>query len=241
MRGTLKTNRLELTDAYTREWTSEIRWIDDFLFTLVDSAFYPGGGGQPADRGWIMTTDQRVPVECIDIKDEQVRLSLTEPLSGRPTTGRFCLDWKHRYRCMRVHTAYHCLVGIAWSQFGAKVTGGGMAEGRGRIDFSHEIDRAGIEDVLRQANAAIQQGAEVAVEFIPADVAATNPELVKLTENRAPKSKGDTFRAILIDGIDREIDGGTHVRNIREVGGVQADKISAAGKGCKRLKFSLID
>lgn len=241
MSRTVKTNRLELTDAYIAEWTSEIHWIDDSLFALADSAFYPGGGGQPRDRGWIIVADQQVPVECLGVEDEQVRLKLAEPLGTRPATGRFGLDWDHRYRCMRVHTAYHCLVGLAWSQFGAKVTGGGMAEGQGRIDFSPEIDRAGIEEVFRQANAAIQRGAATAVEFIPASAVATNPELVKLVENRAPMSEGGTFRTIVIEGIDREIDGGTHVRNIREVGRVQADKISSAGKGCKRVKFSVAD
>lgn len=232
--------RLELDDSYLRNWTSPIQWLSDTEMTLAESAFYPGGGGQVADHGLLKTGGASVPVTCEGVRDNQVILLVGESVSDHPNEAEFELDWERRYHAMRLHTAYHCLVGLAWTLYGARVAGGGMSEGRGRIDFSSEIDRAGIERVVTEANRAIFQGARVSADYLPVSEVQNSPELVKLLKNRAPMTDSSHYRVIDIDDIDREIDGGTHVRDLSEVGGITAGKISSAGRGSKRFKFTVI-
>lgn len=232
--------RLELDDSYLKNWTSPIQWLSETEITLAKSAFYPGGGGQVPDHGLFKLGDDSVPVTCEGIRDGQVLVQLNDTVSTHPDEAEFELNWDRRYHAMRLHTAYHCLVGLAWTLYGARVAGGGMSDGRGRIDFSPEIDRAGIERVVAEANRAISQGASVSIDYIPALEAQKFPELVKLLENRAPMTNSSHYRVIEIDGIDREINGGTHVRDLAEVGGIEAGKISSAGRGSKRFKFTVI-
>ena len=232
--------RLELDDSYLTNWTSPIEWLSETEVTLTESAFYPGGGGQVPDRGLLRTGDVSVPVTCEGVRDDQVILLLGGSLSDHPDEAHFELDWERRYHAMRLHTAYHCLVGLAWALYGARVEGGGMSDGRGRIDFSPEIDREGIERVVVEANRAISQGARVSVEYVPVSDVQNTPELVKLLENRAPLTDSSHYRVINIEGIDREIDGGTHLRDLAEVGGIKAVKISSAGRGSKRFKFRVV-
>lgn len=233
------TERLELDDAYLQEWTSPVTWTGDDELVLARSAFYPGGGGQPRDHGWLIDDNTSVRVDCVGMRDGLVILQAAEPVTRKPRRADFRLDWEFRYHCMRLHTAYHCIVGLAWSLYGATVAGGGMSGGRGRIDFSSQIDREGIERVIVEANAAIERGAEVSVDYVPVDETSRSPELVKLIENRAPTTGGSLYRIVEIDGIDKEIDGGTHLSNLSEVGSIVVGKITSAGKGCKRLKFSV--
>ena len=112
------------------------------LVLLDRTVFYPGGGGQPADRGEIRAADGRTWRVVAARKDgDEIWHELepgTEAPPAGPTVFTADLDWERRLRLMRTHTALHALCGVVWRDYGALVTGGNMEPGGGRMDFEFE-------------------------------------------------------------------------------------------------------
>ncbi|HET7727286.1 MAG TPA: alanyl-tRNA editing protein, partial [Candidatus Limnocylindrales bacterium] len=114
------------------------------LVVLDRTSFYPGGGGQPSDRGAILrSADGRTwTVRAARKAGAEIAHELELPDGGEPPAVgdvvRVDLDWARRYALMRTHTALHALCGVVWRDYGALVTGGNMEPGSGRMDFEFE-------------------------------------------------------------------------------------------------------
>jgi len=149
------------------------------------------------------------------------------------------IDWDRRYRLMRTHTALHALSGVVWRDFGAKVTGGNMEPGVARMDF--ELDSMSTEfgrEVERILNEELVKGYPAEVLFLARDAALTDPDLIRTKANLIPEYVTE-IRVIDIVGLDRQADGGTHVRSTVEVGAVRVVKTESKGKANKRMRIEL--
>ena len=128
-------------DAYQRELPArvlEVSATDGAPLVVLDATtFYPGGGGQPSDRGVILRTadGRRWTVRAARRVGGEIVHELEAPEDGElPAAGEAVtvdLDWARRYALMRTHTALHALCGVVWRDYGALVTGGNMEPGRG--------------------------------------------------------------------------------------------------------------
>lgn len=124
------TEYLYQTDSYLRKFDARVTAVDEETRSIIldRSAFYPGGGGQPNDLGWINAGAQRYDVIGVKkINGEAMHFlggDAVLPSVGTEVTGE--LDWDRRYRLMRTHTAMHILCGVVFRDFGAQVTGGDM-------------------------------------------------------------------------------------------------------------------
>jgi len=128
------TTLLFQTDSYLREFDAAVVDVDPDQQRLVldRTAFYPGGGGQPYDRGQIDRW------EVVKVKKEGGTVWHWLSGEGLPAVGDVLhgtMDWERRYKLMRTHTAMHILCGVVWRDYGAQVTGGNMEPGKGRMDF----------------------------------------------------------------------------------------------------------
>jgi misacylated tRNA(Ala) deacylase len=140
---------------------------------------------------------------------------------------------------MRTHTALHCLSGIVWTGYGARVTGGNMEPGEARMDFELEAMSAEFgRRVEERLNDELAAGREVRVLFIPRSEAMADPDLIRTKVNLIPEAV-DPIRVVGIEGLDRQADGGTHVRNTLEVGVVNVVKTESKGKAFKRMRIVL--
>ena len=134
------------TDAYARSTASRVRHVevgDATLVVLDRTVFYPGGGGQPSDRGLLLrATDGRTWTVRGARKAGGEIVHELEPGDGDPPSVgdvvEVDLDWARRFALMRTHTALHALCGVVWRDHGAQVTGGNMEPGSGRMDFEFE-------------------------------------------------------------------------------------------------------
>jgi misacylated tRNA(Ala) deacylase len=228
------------TDAYTRETEATVMDVRPEGLLLDRTVFYPRGGGQPGDTGLLEWEEGATRVT--DTVRQGAILHVVE--GGPPSAGtviRARVDWDRRYLLMRTHTALHCLSGIIWTGFGAKVTGGNMEPGVARMDF--ELESMSSEfgrEVEARLNAALASGRDVRVLFLPRAEALADPDLIRTKVSLIPEAV-DPIRVIDIEGIDRQADGGTHVRNTVEVGIVNVVKTESKGKAFKRMRIALTE
>jgi misacylated tRNA(Ala) deacylase len=141
---------------------------------------------------------------------------------------------------MRTHTALHSLSGVIFREYGAKVTGGNMDDtGSARMDFeldgmSHEMG----QEIETKLNEELARDRPVHVSFLPRSEALADEDLIRTKVNLIPENV-DPIRVIDIEGIDKQADGGTHVRSTGEVGTVRVVKTESKGKAFKRMRIQL--
>ncbi len=234
------TEELFLKDAYLERFEARVVGLNGREAILDKTAFYPGGGGQPADKGTLGVGPVRASV--VDARREGAGivhvLDTAIPDTVRELNGE--LDWGRRYAHMRYHTALHALSGIIWKAFGAKVTGGQMRPDRARMDFSFpgEWTAEVVGEIERLTNEALEEERPVRVYELLREEALKNPDLIRTQVNLVPE-RVKTIRIVEIEGIDTQADGGTHVANTREVGELEITGHKSKGRQNKRVEFVL--
>jgi misacylated tRNA(Ala) deacylase len=237
------------TDAYARSVDATVRHVDagdDNLVVLDRTVFYPGGGGQPADRGallravdgrtWTVRAARKTGGEIV----HELEPGDVEP----PAVGdvlRVDLDWARRHALMRTHTALHALCGVVWRDYRASVTGGTMETGSGRMDFEFETMSGDLVGAIEAAvNEELLAARDVRVAVLPREEAFAIPDLIRTKVNLLPPGI-EEIRTIEIVGLDLQADGGTHVANTSEVGRIRVTGYESKGKINKRIRIALED
>ncbi|MEW5990222.1 MAG: alanyl-tRNA editing protein [Chloroflexota bacterium] len=236
------------TNAYARDVEARVVDVDPAespLVVLDSTVFYPGGGGQPPDRGSLLrSADGRTWTVVAARKSGGEIVHELEPGVEPPRLGdrlRVDLDWARRLALMRTHTALHALCGVVWRDYGALVTGGNMEPGAGRMDFEFERLSGDLVDAIEAAvNAELAAGREVRVNVLPRAEAFAIPDLVRTKVNLLPEGI-EEIRTIEIVGLDLQADGGTHVANTAEVGRIRVSGYESKGRINKRIRIALED
>jgi len=237
-------------DAYARRVEGRVVAVDESgeapLVVLDTTVFYPGGGGQPADRGLLLrATDGRSwTVRAARKSGRDIVHELEPSDDGPPTAGDVLtvdLDWARRFALMRTHTALHALCGVVWRDYGALVTGGNMEPGSGRMDFEFErMSGDLVAEIEAAVNTELSARRDVRVNVLPRDEAFAIPDLIRTKINLLPEGIQE-IRTIEIVGLDLQADGGTHVANTSEVGGIKVTGYESKGRINKRIRLELVD
>lgn len=235
----MTTKRLELIDSYLKEFDAVVEDIQDNKIILNQSAFYAKGGGQPSDFGEIRTADNRIVKVIYVEKINDILLYAVEPINilkkGDKVKG--IIDWGRRYKLMRMHTAIHLLHSIIYDSLKARITGNEIDVDKTRFDLDYGINKEQVIGWIKKANDLIKKGSSVKSYFLPRGEALKIPGIVKLGIAFPPDV--NELRIVEIGGIDLEADGGTHVKNIKEIGEIIFLKLDNKGKGRKRIYFTL--
>jgi misacylated tRNA(Ala) deacylase len=231
------TDLLHLRDAYLREFDATVVAARDDAVALDRTAFYPTGGGQPHDTG---TLDG---LAVVDVRKEGPLVWHTVdgalPPVGAAVHG--VVDWDRRHRLMRTHTAMHVLCGVIWNEWRRAVTGGNMEPLEARMDFEFDPLPEGFAVRVEElVNAEIAADRPIEVSFLPRDVALADDALIRTKVNLIPESVQE-IRVVDIVGLDKQADGGTHVRSTAEIGRFEVVKTESKGKGNKRLRIRVHD
>jgi misacylated tRNA(Ala) deacylase len=238
--GGVSTNLLYLRDAELRCFEATVTAVDEASrkVALDRTVFYATGGGQPHDTGVL------AGLEVLDVvKDgDEVWHFVGEgdlPLPGDSVEGE--IDWNRRHALMRTHTALHILCGVIWNEWEVPVTGGNMEPLSARMDFEFDPLPEGfgpaVEDLV---NKEIKAARAIEVTFLPRGVAVTDADLIRTKVNMIPESVKE-IRVVDIVGLDKQADGGTHLRSTDEVGRFRVVKTESKGRGNKRLRIQIED
>lgn len=236
------TDLLFRDDPYLTEAEGRVTGLTDAGGLILDrTVFYPTGGGQPGDSGWLVWDGGRLPIAtAVKAEGGHVALVPGEPMALPPVGAevRQVLDWARRHAHMRVHTALH-LLSVAVP---LPVTGGQIGAGRGRLDFDMPDppeDVAAIEDAV---NDLIGRDLAVTEDWITDAELAANPALVK-TMSVAPPTGQGRVRLIRIGQGAGQVDlqpcGGTHVARTAEIGRIELGRIEKKGRQNRRITLTL--
>ena len=207
----------------------------DNAVALDRTAFYATGGGQPHDTGvlgGLVVTDVRKETDHVwHMVDGDV------PAVGTSVLGE--IAWERRHQLMRTHTALHILCGVIWNEWRVPVTGGNMEPLSARMDFEFDpLPEGFVGRVEQLVNDAIERDYPIAVSFLPRSTAVQDAELIRTKVSLIPETVAE-IRVVDIVGLDKQADGGTHVRSTKEVGTFRVVKTESKGKGNKRLRIEI--
>ncbi len=231
------TRALYVDDAYRRDCEAEVVDSSPAGVVLDQTVFYPLGGGQPGDTGWLRSDDGRAwRVHDTRKGEDGAVLHLVEGEAPMPEAGarvRAEIDWERRYAHMRMHTCLHLLGAVL--RYG--VTGGQVGAEKSRLDFDtqDDIDKVRVTDAV---NALIMANQPVTSRWITDDELDAQPELVRTLSVQPPRGVGK-IRLLEIRGVDLQPCGGTHVAATGEIGPVEVRKVESKGKRNKRVVIAL--
>ena len=231
---------LYLEDSYLKECDATVVSVTNGKYVVLDQTiFYPKGGGQPWDTGRIIRNGETYNVVYVGKFSGEISHEVDR--SGLKVGDRVhcVLDWERRYKLMRSHTAAHVFASLLCSETGALVTGNELGIEKIRFDFSLEnLNRELIKKYVDKANELFKKDIPVKTYWLPREEALKIPGVIKMAEAFPPDIP--ELRIVEIVGVDKQADGGTHVRNLKEVGRIEFIKAVNKGKNNKRVYFKIV-
>lgn len=228
-----------MADSYLKEFDATVIDVKNNSVVLDRTAFYPKGGGQPSDTGSLVSATEVNKVIDVTQKEGVVYhvLDNVPPPVGSRVNGT--IEWNLRYTYMRHHSAIHVLSGVTYNLFASQITGGQIHTDRARIDLTLEdLNADRLRRIEDETNKAINASYPIKVKVLQREEAMRIPALIRTKVNLLPPTMKE-IRVVEIEGLDEQADGGTHVRNTREIGRFKIIDTVNKGKFNKRIEFTL--
>ena len=221
---------------YKKECEAQILDFGDNWIILDQTVFYAEGGGQLGDTGLIKVGQQEIQIENTIKENDLIKHIFNSKFDFEIGDNVTCIiDWDRRYKLMKMHTSLHLLCSLV----NAKVTGGSVGDGKGRLDFNLDF-KPNKEELKDNLNDLIQGNHDITISWISAQELDKNPNLVKTMSVLPPRTNGSIRMVRIGDNIDYQPCGGTHVKNTSEIGLVEINKVENKGKLNKRVAISLV-
>ena len=206
----METEKLYYQDPYLTSFTARVLTCEPaktgFLVTLDRTAFYPEGGGQPADHG----TLGGVSVTDVHERDGIIFHTCGGPVEiEAAVTG--VIDWSRRFDHMQQHSGEHILSGLLCSLYGCDNVGFHLGAETVTIDYNRDLTWEQVLEAERRANEAIWRDT-------PAEISFPAPDALAQLDYRSKKELTGQVRIVAFPGADCCACCGTHVRRAGEVG-----------------------
>lgn len=233
----MSTELLFRDDAYLKSCPARVSAVTDRGYELDRTVFYPMGGGQAGDTGWLRRTDG-LAVRVADTRKGEAPDSVIHiPEAGAPALAAGDeviaeIDWDRRYPMMRLHTCLHLLSCVVV----APVTGGNIAPDKARLDFDVDMSLLDAQKIESELSALIERAVDTETLWVTDAELDARPELVKTMSVQPPRGSG-RVRLLKIPDMDLQPCGGTHVRNIAEIGRVKVLRIRSEGRKNRRVEI----
>lgn len=236
------TEKLYWNDPYLREFDATVTKVEGNIIVLDKTAFYPAGGGQPNDTGTLIINEKTYRIVEVKKDGEDIKHISAIPIDAKIGDSiHGAIDWDRRYAVMKYHTPLHLFYSVVENKYSASISRGNQIyENRARIDLDvQEMNREKGDELVSEANRIILEGHNVSSRIVGKDEALKIPSLAKTEPGREPINSLDTIRIVEIEGVDIQMDGGTHVKNTLEIGKIKLSNFENKGANRKRIEFVL--
>ena len=205
------------------------------------SPFFPGGGGQLADRGVLTWSGGVLPVTGL----ERDARGLWHLFAGDALpSGTVMLDVEPSFRALmcELHTLAHVINALVYTQFGGALLTGAQLndDGTFRVDFDLPgADNDGLRALEGPLNDVIRQDLAVRAAFMPHEEAQATPGLFRSKAVAPPVGKDGLVRIVEIAGLDRQACGGTHLASTGQSRPARIVKIENKGRQNRRIRIAV--
>ncbi|MCW7545734.1 alanyl-tRNA editing protein [Aurantimonas litoralis] len=239
------TERVYQDDSYLSTMEAELLRVDTTAdgrpgLVFARTNFFAAGGGQPGDTAFVETADGRQVkiVDTVYAADKSTILMLVEDAAALPQPGETLVlhvDWKRRYKLMRMHTACHLLTVVC----PFPITGAAVGEDESRVDFDIPEGAPDKAEVTAGLMELVEANHPVFTRWISDAELDANPGLVKSANVKPPRGTGRIRLVCVGDegSVDTQPCGGTHVLETGEVGEIHIGKIEKKGKVNRRFRI----
>lgn len=177
-----------------------------YMVVLDKTAFFPEGGGQSADTGYL----DKAAVTDVQIKNGIIIHYTDLPLTtGTSVNGR--IDWKQRFIRMQNHSGEHIVSGIIHKKYGFNNVGFHMGNEDITLDIDGVLDREQLDEIEYEANLAVSKNIIVKTEY-------PSPEKLSALDYRSKLDITENVRIVTIDGYDMCACCAPHVKATGEIG-----------------------
>jgi alanyl-tRNA synthetase len=231
------TEKLYYKDVYIKEFTAEVISCEkedkNYAVVLDRTAFYPTGGGQPHDTGYIYYCNKKIEVIDVNEKDDIIYHTTNEPIPvGENVNGE--IDWDRRFDHMQQHAGEHMMAGCIYNLFGGVTQGLHLGKEISTIDVLMPDGRMRLNDdeiykLETLLNDRIQTDAPIRC-FFPSN------EEIKTLPLRKPPTVDEGIRVVAAGDFEMVPCAGTHPTTTGQVGLVKVLSTTPS-KGFMRVSF----
>ncbi|MEA2089664.1 MAG: alanyl-tRNA editing protein [Thermoproteota archaeon] len=240
------TQLLYRCDAYLREFEAEVLKVvkqdNSFGVVLDRTAFYPGGGGQPAD--WGVIKGRRGEIKVVNVqRTENMIVHVASQIFGKIERGdhvKGVLDWNRRYALMRNHTTAHLMAEAVRKALGApvKIVSSAVEVKKARLDFNYDGSlKPFFSKIEEAANRVVEEDRKVIVKVMPRKKAERYVKRFHESLKILPPQVQEV-RIVEVQDWHACACGGTHVKSTGELGRVKILGRRSKGKGVERVEFA---
>lgn len=225
---------------YIKEFEATILDAGEDFVILDQTAFYPLGGGQPSDSGFLERDGKRYRVK--EVLKKGIIMHKLESKEGLAVGDmvKGILDWDKRFAHMRMHTAQHLISAMVYDTYGARTVGNQIYADRSRIDFEpldHEMADMGL--IEEKMNEFVKAAMPVVITQEKRCELEKVVDCKKCNLDLLPPAIQD-LRIVRVGDVDVCPCAGTHVRNASELGAVKLLKKENKGKARVRITYELV-
>jgi len=238
--GLQPTRMLYYEDPYLREFVARVlQVLNDKYVVLDQTAFYPEGGGQPSDQGFLKFNGGQTEVIDVQKVGNIIVHVVKDTVPQQGSAVAATINWERRNSLMKQHTATHVLMGAARRVLGQHVWQAGAQKDvdKSRVDFSH-FRRLTLEEthkIEELANKAVIRNIPVEASFKPRTEAEKQYGFRLYQGGVVP---GKEIRIVNVKDWDVEACGGIQVKNTGEIGFIKILRTERIQDGVERIVFS---
>ncbi len=239
------TQLLYYEDAYLKEFDAKILKIqktnEQYDIVLDQTAFYPLGGGQPADTGIIKGEKGEIKVSDAKMRNGRV-IHIAKEVMGEIKEGdhvKGIIDWDRRYALMLNHTAAHLMAEAIRKATGIpiEIVGSGIDVDKVRLDLAYDGSLGPLLPKIEKiANEIVKENKPVIAETMQREKAQRYVEKFHESLKTLPPQVKEV-RIIEIKDLHACACGGTHLKTTGEIGSIKILKRGSKGKGVERIEF----
>ena len=206
---------------------------------LDQTAFYPLGGGQPSDIGYLEWNDKKAEIKEVIKKGDTVKHIIEGEKPPVGTKVHAVLNWDRRYGHMKMHTAQHIISGIIFDNYGARTVGNQIHAEYSRVDFHPaNFKKEDLEKIETKFNEIVKQNLPIKIYEEERESLEKRVDQQRAHLDLLPKFV-TKLRIVEVEGFDICPCAGTHVRNTSEIPKIDKIKKETKGKDKTRIIYSL--